>query len=99
MHLSDERSKDTNRKIRTTFFIDYLLEIWFQIPSIYILCVASIASDFTCVYNTAVGTVFETTDVYKLSFSYLYISIFRVKIQNPDVQSDNSMVGVGNFMC
>ena len=76
-----------------------MLEIWFQIPRIYILYVASIASDFTCIYNTAVGTVFETTDVYELDFSYLSISIFREKIQNPDVQSDNSMVGVGNFMC
>ena len=40
---------------------------------------AHIASDFTCVYCAAGGTIFGTTDVYnKLGFSYLSISIFRV---------------------
>ena len=34
-------------------------------------------SDFTCVYCTAVGTIFGTTDVYELSFSYLSINIFN----------------------
>ena len=36
-----------------------------------------IASDFTCVYYTAAGTIFGTTDVYELSFSYLSISIIK----------------------
>ena len=36
-----------------------------------------IASDFTCVYCTAVGTIFGTTDVFELGFSYLPVSIFN----------------------
>ena len=43
----------------------------------HLLYVASIATDFTCVYYTAAGTVFGTTDVYELGFSYLSICIFR----------------------
>ena len=35
------------------------------------LCVAHIASDFTYVYCTAVGTIFGTTDVYELGFSLI----------------------------
>ena len=42
----------------------------------HLLCAAHIASDFTCVYCTAAGTIFGTTDVYELGFSYLSISIF-----------------------
>ena len=37
---------------------------------------AHIDSDFTCVYCTATGTIFGTTDVYELGFSHLSISIF-----------------------
>ena len=37
-----------------------------------------IASDFTCVYWTAVGTSSGTTDVYELGFSYLSISVFTL---------------------
>ena len=37
---------------------------------------AHIASDFTCVICAAAGTIFGTTDVYVLGFSYLSISIF-----------------------
>ena len=37
-----------------------------------LLYVASIASDFTCVYYTAsAGSAFGTTDVYKLCFSQI----------------------------
>ena len=40
---------------------------------------AHITSDFTCVYcAAAAGTIFETTDVYELGFSYLSFSIFNV---------------------
>ena len=40
---------------------------------------AHIASEFTCVYCTTstAGTIFGTTDVYELGFSYLSISIFK----------------------
>ena len=43
-----------------------------------LLCVAHIASDFTCVYCAVAGTIFGTTDIYQLSFSYLSINIFIV---------------------
>ena len=72
------KHKDTNRKIRTNFFIDYCVS-WFQIPSK--TCTAPfachIASDFICVYCTAAGTIFGTTDVYELGFPYLSISVFN----------------------
>ena len=45
------------------------------------LCTAHIASDFTCVY-CADGTIFGTTDLYELGFSYLSLSIFRVQQHN-----------------
>ena len=32
-HLYQKIFKDTYRKIRTNFFIDYVFEFWFQIPS------------------------------------------------------------------
>ena len=56
-----------------------MFEFWFQIPSK--TCTvpfvrAHIASDFTCVYCAADGTIFRATDVYELVFSYLSISIF-----------------------
>ena len=38
---------------------------------------ASIALDFTCVYSTAAGTIFGTTDVYELGFSYISIGVFN----------------------
>ena len=41
-----------------------------------LLHTANIASDFTCVYCADAGTIFGTTDVYELGFSYLSISIF-----------------------
>ena len=37
---------------------------------------AHIASDFTRVYCAETGTIFGTTYVYELDFSYLSISIF-----------------------
>ena len=40
-----------------------------------LFCVAHIASDFTCVYYIAAGTLFGTTDVYELGFSNLSISV------------------------
>ena len=38
---------------------------------------AYIASDFTCVYCAAAGTISWTKDAYELGFSYLSISIFK----------------------
>ena len=35
------------------------------------------ASDFTCIYCTAAGTIFVSTYVYELGFSYLSFSIFN----------------------
>ena len=72
--------KDTNRKIRTTFFIDFCVGIWFQISSktsTVPFRTAQIASDFTCVYCATAVTIFGTTDVYEHGFSYLSISIFN----------------------
>ena len=73
-------SKDTNRKIRTTFSYITVFEFWFQIPfkrhTHCLLHVAHIASEFICVYSAAAGTIFGTKDVYELGFSYLSISIF-----------------------
>ena len=43
-----------------------------------LFCTAHIASDFTCVYCSAAGTILRTTDVYELDFSYLSISIFTL---------------------
>ena len=47
-----------------------------------LLNAARIASDFTCVYCTATGTIFGTTDIYELGFSYLSISIFILNYYN-----------------
>ena len=44
-----------------------------------LLRTAHIASDFTRVNCTAAGTLFGTTDVYEVGFSYLSISIFMWK--------------------
>ena len=41
------------------------------------LSAAHIASDFTCVYSAAAGTICGTTDVFELTFSYTFISIFK----------------------
>ena len=41
---------------------------------------AHIASEFTCVYCAAAGTIYGTTDVYELRFSYLSISIFILNL-------------------
>ena len=66
--------------------IDYctVFEFWFQIPiaghAHRLLCAAHIASVVTCVYCTAAGTIFGTTDVYELGFSYLSISIFSIYV-------------------
>ena len=53
-----------------------MFEFWFQISSktftARLLCAVHITSDCT-----AAGTIFGTTDVYELGFSYLSISIFR----------------------
>ena len=56
-----------------------MFEFWFQILSktCTALCAAHIASDFTCVYCAAAETLFGTTDVYELDFSYLSVSTFR----------------------
>ena len=54
---------------------------------------ARIASDFTCVYCTAAGTFFGTTDVYELSFSYLSISIFTVF--HPNIVHHYVKIGFG----
>ena len=43
----------------------------------HLLGAAHIASEFTCVFCTAAGTIFGTTGVYELDFSYLSISIFN----------------------
>ena len=80
-HYKTHNGKDTNRKIRTQFFIDYC--VWILVPNFNKtctapLCAAHIASDFTCVYCAAAGTIFGSTDVYELGFSYLSISIFTV---------------------
>ena len=49
----------------------------FQAKHAYsLLRAAQSASDFTCVYCAAAGTIFRTIDVYELGFSYLSISIF-----------------------
>ena len=42
----------------------------------HLLPAGHIASDFTCVYCAAAGTIFGTTDVYKFGFSYLSFGIF-----------------------
>ena len=47
-----------------------------------LLYTANIASDFTCVYCRAAGTIFGTTGVYELGFSYLSISIFSLHWYN-----------------
>ena len=39
---------------------------------------AHIASDFTCVYCTAAGTIFGTTDVYELSFFLIFLVVSLV---------------------
>ena len=72
-------SKDINRKIRTTFFIDFVFEFWFQIPS------KTCTVPFSSVNCAACGTFFGTTDIYELGFSYHYISIFRL------LQGQNSL--------
>ena len=79
--------KDINIKIRTTYFIDYYVRIlvpnsWQDLHSAPFvnLYAASIASDFTWPVFTALlleGAIFETTDIYELGFSYLYIRIFN----------------------
>ena len=105
---TDINYKDTNRKIRTTFFIDYC--VWILVPNFiarhahYLLYAASIALDFACVYctRTAAGTIFGTTDVYELGFSYLSISIFKVTDFAAAFYGIDSILGVihkpcGNF--
>ena len=61
------KTKDTNRKIGTTFFIDLLClnfgSKFLPRHAQRLLYTAHIASDFTCVYSTAAGTIFGTTDV------------------------------------
>ena len=51
-----------------------------------LLHTAHIVSDFTCVYSAATGTIFGTTHVYELYFSYLSISIFTNKVQVSSIQ-------------
>ena len=43
---------------------------------------AHIASHCTCVNSAPAGTIFGTTDVYELGFSYLSISIFTLDTQH-----------------
>ena len=55
-----------------------------------------IAIDFACVYCTVAGIIFGITDVYKLGFSYLSISIFnRYNLANC---SDLILMLVSTFM-
>ena len=75
-------NKDTNRKIHKNNIFHRLLCLNFGSKFLarhaqHPLCEAHIVSDFTCVYCTAAGTIFGTTDVYELGFSYLSISIFK----------------------
>ena len=58
-----------------------MYEFWFQISNKTRkapLCLANSASDFTCVHCAAAGTIFGTTDVYELGFSYLSESAQKV---------------------
>ena len=50
-----------------------------------LFCAAHIASNFTCVNCAASGTIFGTTVVYELGFSYLSFGIFRHHLNN-DIQ-------------
>ena len=51
------------------------------------------ASNFTitCVYCDAAGTIFATTDVYELSFSYLSISILPLNATY-NVEPSNAII-------
>ena len=75
--------KDTNRKIGTTFFVDYC--VWVLVPNSQyktctapFVCVAHISSEFTCFFYVVVGTIFGTNDVNELRYSYLSVSIFTI---------------------
>ena len=75
-------TKDTNRMIGTTFFIDYC--VWILVPNSkqhmsapFVRCSHLHRFHLYCVYCTAAATIFGTTDVYELGFSYLSISIFN----------------------
>ena len=66
-------------------FCDYNIWDWFSTPKFFWdyfyrkkkIQICWNLPQTTCVYCTAAGTIFGTTDVYELGFSYLSISIFR----------------------
>ena len=66
-----------------------MFEFWFQIPSK--TCAVPFPRGLhrlglhqSPVYCAAAGTIFGTTDVYELGFSYLSISIFTIEhTENP----------------
>ena len=57
---------------------------------------AHIASDFTCVYCAAAGTIFGTTDIYELGFSYL--SLVSLVLYSVKIRKDCLIYPVNKFL-